>query len=116
MKIKIGSWVDYDFDKEDAKIAVPLILLLLGLTLTPLRKEWLLAGVTAYYVLYFFLFPCFAAIKKLFARIHRYTIGEHSDAHTARVTNSFCRDLRNFVATFCMTGISVTDVGSLPYM
>lgn len=23
MKIKIGSWADYDFDKEDAKIAVP---------------------------------------------------------------------------------------------
>jgi hypothetical protein len=30
MKIKIGSWADYDFDKEDAKIAVPLILLLAG--------------------------------------------------------------------------------------
>jgi hypothetical protein len=45
MKIKIGSWADYDFDKEDAKIAVPLILLLLGLALTSLRKEWLLAGV-----------------------------------------------------------------------
>ncbi len=28
MKIKIASWADYDFDKEDAKIAVPLILLL----------------------------------------------------------------------------------------
>ena len=23
MKIKIGSWADYEFDKEDAKIAVP---------------------------------------------------------------------------------------------
>jgi hypothetical protein len=69
MKIKIGSWADYDFDKEDAKIAVPLILLLLGLTLTPLKKEWLLAGVTIYYALYFFLPPCFAAIKKLFAQI-----------------------------------------------
>lgn len=72
MKIKIGSWADYDFDKEDAKIAVPLILLLLGMTLTPLRKEWLLGAVTAYYALYFFLPPCFAAIKKLFARIHHW--------------------------------------------
>jgi hypothetical protein len=44
MKIKIGSWADYDFDKDDAKIAVPLILLVLALTLTSLRKEWLLAG------------------------------------------------------------------------
>src|SRR5580658_10141130 len=72
MKIKLGSWADYDFDKEDAKIAVPLILLLLGLTLTSLRKEWLLAGVTAYYALYFFLPPSYAAIKKLFARIHHW--------------------------------------------
>jgi len=71
MKIKLGSWADYDFDKEDAKIAVPLILLLLGLTLTPLRKEWLLAGV-ATYSLYFFLPPCYAAIKKLSARLHHW--------------------------------------------
>jgi hypothetical protein len=48
MTIKLGNWADYDFDKEDAKIAVPLILLLLGLALTPLRKEWLLAGVASY--------------------------------------------------------------------
>src|ERR1700694_4458351 len=72
MKIKLGSWADYDFDKEDAKIAVPLILPLLGRTLTSLRKEWLLAGVTAYYALYFFLPPCFAAIKKLFARMRHW--------------------------------------------
>ena len=39
MKIKIGSWADYDFDKEDAKIAVPLILLLLGLAFTPRGKS-----------------------------------------------------------------------------
>jgi len=69
MKIKIGSWADYDFDKEDAKIAVPLILLLLGLTLIPLHKGWLLAGVTAYYALYFFLPPTYLAIKRLFARL-----------------------------------------------
>src|ERR1700727_2749028 len=72
MKIKLGRWADYDFDKEDAKIAVPLILLLLGLTLTPLRKEWLLAGVAAYYAPYFCLPPCCAAIKNLFTRIHQW--------------------------------------------
>jgi len=33
---------------------VPIILLLPGVTLTSLRKGWLLAGVTAYYALYFF--------------------------------------------------------------
>jgi hypothetical protein len=47
MKIRFGQWGEYDFDKEDAKIVVPLILLLLGLTLTPLRKEWLIGAAAA---------------------------------------------------------------------
>ena len=72
MKIKFGSLADYDFDKEDAKIAVPLILLLLALIFTQLRKDWLLAGVAVYYAFYFFLPPCIGAIKKLIARIHHW--------------------------------------------
>jgi hypothetical protein len=68
MKIKLWQW-EYDFDKEDAKIVVPLILLVLGLTLTPLRKDVLLAGAVAYYLLYFFLPPCLLALKRLFARL-----------------------------------------------
>lgn len=71
MKIKLWQW-EYDFDKDDAKIVVPLILLLLALAFTQLRKDWLLGGVTAYYLLYFFLPPCFAAIKKLLAKIHHW--------------------------------------------
>jgi hypothetical protein len=66
MKIKLWQF-EYDFDKEDAKIVVPLILLLLALTLTQLRKDALLGGVSAYYLLYFFLPPCVLAIKNLFA-------------------------------------------------
>ena len=66
MKIKLWQF-EYDFDKEDAKIVVPLILLLLALTLTQLRKDALLGGAAAYYLLYFFLPPCLLAIKKLFA-------------------------------------------------
>src|SRR6266496_179296 len=71
MKIKLWQW-EYDFDKEDAKIVVPLILLVLGLTLTQLRKDWLLGGVAAYYLLYFFVPPCIAALKKLFASVRHW--------------------------------------------
>ena len=45
MKIKLWQ-LEYDFDKEDAKIVVPLILLLLGLIFTQLRKDILLGDVT----------------------------------------------------------------------
>jgi hypothetical protein len=69
MKIKIGNWGEYEFDKDDARIVVPLILLLLALFLTPLRKEILLGAAVAYYFLYFFLPPSFRALKKLFARL-----------------------------------------------
>jgi hypothetical protein len=73
MKIKIGNWGEYEFDKEDARIVVPLILLLLALFLTPLRKEVLLAAAVAYYFLYFFLPPFFRAFKQLLARArHRF--------------------------------------------
>jgi hypothetical protein len=56
MKIKLWQW-EYEFDKDDAKIVVPLILMLLGLTLTQLRKDALLPGAVAYYLLYCFLPP-----------------------------------------------------------
>jgi len=46
MKIKVWQ-LEYDFDKEDAKIVVPLILLVFGLSLTPLRKDWLIGGAAA---------------------------------------------------------------------
>lgn len=73
MKIKLWQW-EYDFDKEDAKIVVPLILLVFGLTLTPLRKDALVGGAAAYYLLYFFLPPCFHVLKKLFAEIHHWLV------------------------------------------
>jgi len=72
MKLKIGQWGEYDFDKEDAKIAVPLILLVPALAFTQLRKDWLIGGVAAYYLMYFFVPPCSLALKKLFARMHHW--------------------------------------------
>jgi len=53
---KLWQW-EYDLEKEDAKIVIPLILLLLGLTFTPHHAEVLWAGAVAYYLLYFFLMP-----------------------------------------------------------
>ncbi len=73
MKIKLWQW-EYDFDKDDAKIVVPLILLLLGLTLTHLRKDALLGGAVAYYLLYFFLKPCLLTLKELFARMRHWLL------------------------------------------
>lgn len=68
MKIKLWQW-EYDFDKEDAKIVVPLILLLLGLIYTKLNKEVLWGGAVAYYLLYFFLKQCLLTLTELFARL-----------------------------------------------
>ena len=67
MKLKLWQW-EYDFDKEDAQIVVPLILLLLGLAFTALPKAALWAGGVTYYLLYFFLPPCFATLKRMAAR------------------------------------------------
>jgi hypothetical protein len=53
MKLKLWQF-EWDFDKDDAKIAVPLLLLGLGLAFTPLNKTSLLAGAVVYYFLYFF--------------------------------------------------------------
>src|SRR5689334_8161536 len=66
MKIKLWQW-EYDFDKEDAKIVVPLALLVLGLVFTQVNKEALWGGAATYYLLYFFLKPCLLVLKELFA-------------------------------------------------
>ena len=68
MKIKLWQF-EYDFDKEDAKIVVPLVLLPLGLAFTQLKKEALWIGAVAYYLLYFFIKPCFLGLKGLVAGI-----------------------------------------------
>jgi hypothetical protein len=68
MKIKLWQF-EYDFDKDDAKIVVPLILLVLGLTLTTLNKTALWIGGGAYYLLYFFLVPCLAALGRTLSRL-----------------------------------------------
>lgn len=65
MKIRLWQF-EYDFNKEDAKIVIPLALLVLGLAFTPLNKSVLWSGAVAYYLLYFFLKPCALGLKGMF--------------------------------------------------
>lgn len=64
MKFKLWHW-EYEFDRGDAEVVFPLILLILGLTLTPLNKIWLWGGTVGYYLLYFFVKRFFVGLKKL---------------------------------------------------
>ncbi|MDE3062937.1 MAG: hypothetical protein KGJ51_07740, partial [Acidobacteriota bacterium] len=60
------------FDKDDAKIIVPLILVVLGLWLTPINKLALLGGAGAYYLLYFFLRQSLVALGRFFATVRHW--------------------------------------------
>lgn len=68
MKIKLWQ-LEYDFDKEDAKVVVPLILLTLGLAFTQLNKLVLLCAAVAYYLLYFFLERGLRVFGELLSRL-----------------------------------------------
>jgi hypothetical protein len=57
MKLKFWQF-EYDFDKDDAKIVIPIVLLVLGLGVTHFNKEVLLVIAAAYYILYFYLAIC----------------------------------------------------------
>lgn len=73
MKIKLWQF-EYDFDKEDAKIVVPVLLLVLGLVFTPVSKSALWFGAVAYYLLYFFLKPLVIGMGALFQRLHHWLV------------------------------------------
>ena len=53
MKIKFWHF-EYDFDRDDAKIVIPIALLILAISTTNFSPVWLLAAATVYYLLYFF--------------------------------------------------------------
>lgn len=73
MKIKLWQF-EYDFDKEDAKIAVPVLLLVLGLAFTPINKSALWVGAVSYYLLYFFLPPLVRGVSSLCQQIHHWFV------------------------------------------
>lgn len=62
MKLKIWQF-EYDFDRDDAKIVIPIILLLAAISVTTLNPIFLLAATAAYYLLYFFMMDAVAAVK-----------------------------------------------------
>ena len=68
MKLKLWQW-EFDFDKEDAQVVFPLILLLLGLFFTHLRREWIWSGAVVYYLLFFFLKPSLLALRESLLRM-----------------------------------------------
>jgi hypothetical protein len=105
MKIKLWQ-LEYDFNKEDAEIVVPLILLLLGLVYTELKREVLWGGAVVFYLSYFFLKQFLLALKGSFDRC---TTDWPSGAHTAEAAKSFCRDIRVTIPTNTMPTTSATD-------
>ena len=67
MKIKFGIF-KYEFDKDDAKIVIPVILILIAIVATNLDRTIMLLGVTSYYLLYFFLSDFLKKLKNLFPK------------------------------------------------
>jgi DNA-directed RNA polymerase subunit RPC12/RpoP len=61
---------EFEFDRDNAKIGVPLVLLALGLAFTPVPKTRLLAGAGVYYLLLFFLPIVVEPLKKWIERLH----------------------------------------------
>ena len=61
MKIKFWQF-EYDFDRDDAKIVVPIILLLVAAWFTNLNPILLVGLAAAYYLLYFFMADAILAI------------------------------------------------------
>jgi len=67
MKIKFWQF-EYDFDRDDAKVIVPIVLLVVAISVTNLNPIWLLGSAAAYYLIYFFLMDAVAAIKGFVAK------------------------------------------------
>ena len=67
MKIKFWN-LEYDLDRDDAKIVVPIALLVIAISVTSLNPLWLLAAAAAYYLLYFFSGNAAEAIRGYIAR------------------------------------------------
>lgn len=63
MKLQFFKF-EFVFDKEDAKIVVPLFVLLIALIFTQFNKEILLALAATYYLLYFFLETALNEVKE----------------------------------------------------
>jgi hypothetical protein len=63
MKIKLWTF-EYEFDRDDAKIVVPIILLALAFSFTSIDRTALLAVAVAYYLIYFFAAKAVESIER----------------------------------------------------
>jgi hypothetical protein len=68
MKIKFWQF-EYDFDRDDAKIIVPIVLLLIAISVTSLDPLWLLGLAMIYYLLYFFSMDAMEALRVRIAKV-----------------------------------------------
>lgn len=64
MKIKFWQF-EYKFDKDDAKIVIPVMLLLIAISATEIDRTILVLITTCYYLLYFFLEKLVVKIKNI---------------------------------------------------
>ncbi len=65
--MNIEFWkIKCDFDKQDAKIVIPIILLLIALIFSKLNKEILILTVVTYYFMYFFYGQYFTKMRGLY--------------------------------------------------
>jgi hypothetical protein len=67
MKIKFWHF-EYDFDRDDAKIVIPVALLVIAISVTSINPIWLLGAIVAYYLLYFFSGSVIEVIQGYIAR------------------------------------------------
>lgn len=84
MKFKFLQ-AEFEFDKDDARIAVPLVLLPLAMAFTPIPKLWLLVGASAYYLFLLFLLDPMKKLIENQCRIRRYRCPYCRSLHTVEI-------------------------------
>ena len=67
MKIKFWNF-EYDFDRDDAKVVVPILLMVIAISVSSVNPLWWLTAAAAYYVLYFFSGSAVEAIRGYIAK------------------------------------------------
>ena len=67
--MKIKAWqFEYEFDRDDAKIVIPIVLLLTAISATAVNPMWWLATLTIYCLLYFFAGTAIDAARTFLAK------------------------------------------------
>jgi hypothetical protein len=107
MKFKFLQ-AEFEFDKDDAKIAVPLVLVGLGMAFTPIPKVWQFIGAVAYYVFLFFLTEPLKKLVQYLSKRWAYRCPHCRSHHTVEL------GLQDYLAIFPTTGTGVMTVTDSP--